>query len=356
MALLYQLPPDLQKLIDGFHKSNECTNMGYLRQKSCGPPKFPWCEWNDEYGCKDKKLDTTKYDDLKIEQAKNAYRRENSHIKYRQWDNRKQQEEEEKRLRLVAYLEDANRQKAETARLKAEEIKKKLKRRMQWAQRELSYYSISIIFYIAWAWMYQRRDWQEVQPILMDYILYILSFWMGRVLRYNKDNPEDFSGGLGENLVSTQNYIEYITNKSISFLRDNLKVLQIKDIIEFVRDKNWEGFEEFEKFMTDFKSLKLDEKTKRVTTYFKIYTELLRKAIFGSGECKPESCKETPSRGMKGMCTCDTDPYSYYGRTWDWDYCDCPEYGYEDVVKEQSWLDQLVGGEQDEDDDLPWMP
>ena len=94
------LPPEVEELIYGYGEGNECTNMGYLRQESCGPPKFPWCEWSDEYGCEDKDLDTAKANDLKIEQAKNAYRRKNSHIKYRQWDNRQHQikvETEEKR-------------------------------------------------------------------------------------------------------------------------------------------------------------------------------------------------------------------------------------------------------------------
>ena len=42
-------------------------------------------------------------------------------------------------------------------------------------------------------------------------------------------------------------------------------------------------------------------------------------------KCKTE-CKKTPGRGQQGdgYCTCDTDPYSYFFRTYDWDYCVCP--------------------------------
>ena len=60
------LPPEVEELIYGYGEGNECTNMGYLRQESCGPPKFTWCEWSDEYGCEDKDLDTAKANDLKI--------------------------------------------------------------------------------------------------------------------------------------------------------------------------------------------------------------------------------------------------------------------------------------------------
>ena len=49
------------------------------------------------------------------------------------------------------------------------------------------------------------------------------------------------------------------------------------------------------------------------------------------------------------VCKDDEKCTFYYSRAEDEE-----EYGYEDV-KEQSWLDRLVGGEQDEDDDL-WMP
>ena len=40
-------------------------------------------------------------------------------------------------------------------------------------------------------------------------------------------------------------------------------------------------------------------------------------------KCKTK-CKKTPGRGTIYDCTCDTDPYSYFSQTYDWDFCVCP--------------------------------
>jgi ankyrin repeat protein len=49
-------------------------------------------------------------------------------------------------------------------------------------------------------------------------------------------------------------------------------------------------------------------------------------------KCKSE-CKKTPGRGAqysdlsgRPYCTCNTDPYSYFFQTYDWDYCKCLSY------------------------------
>jgi len=223
--------------------------------------------------------------------------------------------------------------------------------------------SIPVFLYLCWALSYGERDWKEASSELYNGVLKTLMwYWAGlayirhlgyemfrrkwetgsisqpiishqeRDLQRSLDEvrdretwknelqesfsparspgASDFQGGLGETIRT------YITDKIVSYLeplRNKLVQLtdtEFKGIIEFVRDKNWGGLEQFEEFMTTFKNMGPDDRKEWIGQNWKIYTETVRNAIskFKSSDAESErDVLEKDYGDTESGCNCKTD-------------------------------------------------
>jgi len=200
-----------------------------------------------------------------------------------------------------------------------------------------------------------RLVWEEPINII---VVYLMIRWTRWGLRRR------WSGGAGElsSSLSQNQQATYFVNMMMRILKPAINILQniiggltddkLNSIYKYIiadldisgdDDDDLDKLDKVDKFFTKYKNMPLAERKKLIrekwspvtemfrTVIHKLYTQVNKEKNTGglneppSGDSKNLKCKtnceETSSRGR---CTCDTDPYSSYGMTWDWDYCDCP--------------------------------
>ena len=200
--------------------------------------------------------------------------------------------------------------------------------------------------------------WEE--PITFIAVYWMIGWGMGWMRRRWIGGAGELSSSLSQNQQAT-----YFVNMMMRILKPAINILQniiggltddkLNSIYKYIiadldisgdDDDDLDKLDKVDKFFTKYKNMPLAERKKLIkekwspvtemfrTVIHKLYTQVNKEKNTGglneppSGDSKSLKCKtdceETPSRGKEGRCTCDTDPYSSYGMTYDWDYCDCP--------------------------------